>query len=455
MNIKSINPSNNKTIASFKTHTPYEIDKRVEQSTKAFLHWGKLKLEDRVQIMRSLYEELCTNKDQLAKIISEEVGKPLNQSYTELEKGYKYFDYYLKNLEAYIGTKKLYEDDDQIDIIKYEPKGVAAIIISWNFPFTLFIWQVIPNLLVGNTVLLKHSSSCVNTANHIAKIVQKSRVPKGVFFNIIGSSKTSKYLLTKKLDLICFTGGTTAGESLYKIASEKMINIVLEMGGSNPVIVFEDYPLEKAVKKVIEKRFNNAGQVCNAVKRIIVADSIKEKFTELLIESVQKLQIGDPFDNTTDIGPVGTKSQLELLDAQIKDSIKSGAKILKGGKRIEHPGNFYEPTILTNIDQSMRVWQEETFGPVLPIMSFKNEQEAIDLANNSNYGMGAIILTTDAERAEQIANKLDCGMVDINDGKASKQSNPFGGMKSSSIGRVHGEWGFRELTNIKVISKSK
>lgn len=455
MYIKSINPSNNTIIKTYKAHTTKEIDEFVKEARKASTSWRKTTLEEKVEIMRSLLDELIKEKEQLARIITEEVGKPLAQSYIELEKGYKYYDYYLKNLKEYIGVKKLYEDDEQIDFITYEPKGVASVIISWNFPFTLFIWQVIPNLLVGNTVLLKHSSSCVNTASYLSNIVLNSKLPKGVFTNIIGSVKECTYLLTKDIDIICFTGGVNTGQYLYKTASKKMINIVLEMGGSNPIIIFDDYPIEKAVKKVVEKRFNNAGQVCNAVKRIIISESIKDRFLGLLIKEVKKLRVGSPFDDTTDIGPLGSKSQLYLLVAQVQDAIKNGAVIKIGGKRIKNIGNFYEPTILTNISKTMRVWKEETFGPVLPIMSFNEEREAIDMANDSDYGMGAIILTKDQSKAQRVANKLECGMIDINDGKSSKQSNPFGGMKKSSLGRVNGEWGFRELTNIKVISKSK
>ncbi len=441
---------------SYKANTEKEIDKLFVKAKKASWTWSKINIEDRIKVMDDLLNNLVKEKDNIANLITQEIGKPLKQSQLEMEKGFKYIEYYLKNIKEYIGDKKVYEDDIQSDIIRYEPKGIAAVILSWNFPFTLFVWHVIPNFLVGNSVIVKNSSSCVNTSSYLADIVYKSKLPKGVFNNVIGNYKQAEYLLTKDINLICFTGGVATGKHLYKIASEKMITAVLEMGGSNPSVIFEDYPIIKAVKKVVEKRFNNAGQVCNAVKRIIVKESIKDKFIENLLLEVKSLRVGDPFDDNTDIGPLVTQKQFNLLEAQICEAIDKGAKIETGGKRpVGLNGNFYEPTIITNVTKDMRVWQEETFGPVLPIISFKTEKEAIELVNQSPFGMGVMILTEDLKRAQRIGDALDCGMVDINDGKCSKASNPFGGTKKSSIGRVHGEWGFRELTNIKVISISK
>lgn len=456
MNLKSINPYNNKIINIYKANTEKEIDELFVKAKKASRTWSKISIEDRTRIMKTLLSDLIKEKDNIAYLISQEIGKPIQQSQLEMEKGFKYYEYYLKNIKEYVGDKKVYEDNVQNDIVSYEPKGVAAIILSWNFPFTLFVWHVIPNLLVGNSVIVKNSSSCVNTSKYLADIVYKSELPKGVFNNLIGNYRQAEYLLTKDINLICFTGGVDTGKHLYKIASEKMITAILEMGGSNPAVLFEDYSIKKAVEKIVEKRFNNAGQVCNAIKRVIVKESIKDKFIENLLSKVKSLRIGNPFDNGMDIGPVVTKKQLNLLEEQVFEAVKKGAKIESGGKRPRGlKGNFYEPTIITDVTKDMRIWQEETFGPVLPIMSFKTEKEAVDLVNQSPFGMGAIILTEDLKRAQRIGDALDCGMVDINDGKCSKSSNPFGGTKNSSIGRVHGEWGFRELTNIKVISTGK
>jgi acyl-CoA reductase-like NAD-dependent aldehyde dehydrogenase len=456
MNIKLINPYNNNIVNLYKISTKKEIDEALVRARDASYIWSKVDLEERIKIMNNLLKDLIKEKDNIANLISQEIGKPLSQSQIEMEKGFKYYEYYLENIKRYVGDKINYEDENQKDIIRYEPKGVAAVILSWNFPFTLFIWHVIPNLLVGNSVIVKNSSSCVSTSNYLAKIVYNSKLPTGVFNNIVGKYRQAEYLLTKHIDLICFTGGVDTGRHLYKIASKKMITTVIEMGGSNPAVIFDDYPIQKAVKKIVEKRFNNAGQVCNAVKRIIVKESIKDEFIANLLSKVKKLKVGNPFNQKTDIGPLITKKQLTLLEEQVSDAIDKGGKIEIGGKKPKGlKGNFYEPTVITNVTKDMRVWQEETFGPVLPIMTFRIDQQAIDLVNESSYGMGTLILTGDLKKARRIANTLDCGMVDINDGKCSKSCNPFGGTKKSSIGRVHGEWGFRELTNTKVISTSK
>lgn len=406
--IISTNPAKNyKLIGSVNISTTRDIKKKVAEAQKAKILWKELGVKKRVELARPIYKEFLKRKQELALLITREMGKPIRESLDDIDWEADYFNWFLKNGEKYLSDEVTFKDKKSIHKIVYEPIGVAGVIIPWNFPFNMFIWGVIPNLIAGNTVVLKHSEECPLTGKLIEKIMNKSNLPKGVFSEVYGDGKVGALLANQDIDLIWFTGSTKVGKYLYKTAGKKFIRAVLEMGGSNPAIVFSDINVDKIIEKIFNKRFSNCGQVCDALKRLIVHQSIFKEVVEKLKHIAESKIIGDPENVETDIGSLVAERQLKLLEAQVRDALKKGAKIVTGGKRPKDlKGAYYLPTILTNIKKNMRVWKEETFGPVLVVIPFRKEEEAIKLANDTKYGLGAQIYTKDKKRALRIASKI-------------------------------------------------
>ncbi len=310
-------------------------------------------------------------------------------------------------------------------------------------------------MVAGNTVVFKHSEECPLTAQLIESVIN-SHLPKGVFNQIYGTGSEGDFLVHQAVDLICFTGSTKVGTYLYRQAAKKFVKAILEMGGSAPGVIFADADIDHILESIYFNRFLNSGQMCDALKRLLVHESIYEETVTKLKHLLQTKKLGDPANEITDIGPLVTQRQVILLEAQVKDAITKGAKIEIGGKRPVHlHGAFFEPTLLTNVTSNMRVWKEEVFGPVLPILSFKTDTEAILLANDTSYGLGAYIYTQNEQKAQLIAKQLKSGMVSINGVSYLQPTDPFGGYKFSGKGREHGKFGFADVTQIKVVAKKK
>ena len=319
-----------------------------------------------------------------------------------------------------------------------------------------FAWAAFPNLIAGNTVVFKTSEDCPLIGQLVEEVMSLSDLPKGVFSVVHGDGEVGKKLVEQDINMIWFTGSTKAGQYLYKIAAEKFIKVILELGGSNPAVIFEDVNPKEIVEYLHGKRFSNCGQICMALKRLIVHESIFEELVEELRKTNGKYIIGNPEDDNTMLGPLCAKRQLDLLKEQVQDAVNKGAIIIDGGKQPENlHGAYFEPTILTNITKDMRVWHEEVFGPVLSVISFKTDKEAVELANDTIYGLGAIVFSNDKEKARKIGEKIDAGTVEINAENRWRGCNPFGGYKKSGMGREHGIIGFRELAQVKVISERK
>jgi acyl-CoA reductase-like NAD-dependent aldehyde dehydrogenase len=320
----------------------------------------------------------------------------------------------------------------------------------------MFVWGVIPNLLVGNTVVYKASEECILTEKLIADIMAESALPKGVFRAIHGSGTQGELLVNQDIDLIWFTGSSAVGKKLYQVAANKFIKAVLEMGGSNPVVVFADADLDLAAKAITAKRCMFTGQTCDADKRLIVEKSIADSLLQKLADSFSELKVGDPQNPDNYMGPLAAKRQLTLLQSQVKDALDKGAKMYyQQTLNKSHQGAYYPPTILTHIKPTMRVWREEVFGPVLPVVTFTSEAEGIELANDTQYGLGSQLFTSDAARANRVARHIEAGNVDVNGVGHFKACNSFGGYKQSGLGREHGIHGLQELCQIKVVAKSK
>lgn len=459
MKLVSTNPAKNyEIIGEVESSTQQQVTETVVKAHQAFDIWKNLSIAER-SVAVSSFVEICKNRtNDLVNIIAAETGRPINSSLADVTKGISCFEAYLSTAEQYLAPKVTLENETEIHTVFYEPWGVVATICPWNFPYTNVAWQCGQALLAGNTIVYKNSEKNPLFAKLLDEIIKQSELPDGVFNILFGNGEVGEWIARSDINRITFTGSFTVGRKLAQIAAEKFIPITTELGGSNPYIVFPDAVLDEAdIENIYSRRFAHSGQFCTSVKRLIIHESKFDELVEKLAKVVSSKKLGDPFDTSTDLGPVVDKDQLEKLEAQVQDAIDKGAKVITGGKRPDGlQGAFYEPTILTNITRNMRVWNEETFGPVLPIISFSTEQEAINLANDTEYGLSSYILTNDKELFNRVAPQLQAGMI------AQKQvvnlvagSNPFGGYKHSGMGRENGEFGFHDATQIKLVSQLK
>jgi len=455
--IISKNPAKNyEIIGEIEASSDYDIQETVRRANQAKASWKEIGIQKRTEFLNPIYEDFKKRSKEIAELISKEMGKSFTRSRDEVSWSLEEFKWFIKNAPAAIADEITYEDNNSIHKIVYEPFGAVALITPWNFPLGMAIWGIVPNLLVGNTVVFKISEETPLLGELIEDIFNNHDLPAGVFSEVYGSGDVGERLARSNIDFIWFTGSTRTGKLLYKIAAEKFVKVLLEMGGSSPCVVFPGVDISSATEIIYNGRFQNCGQACDAIKRLIVHESIFDQIVTSLKDLVESKKVGDPMDKDTDIGSLAAERQLLLLESQIKDAVTKGAKIVTGGERPQNfKGAFYKPTILTNITKGMRVWKEEVFGPVLPIVKFKTEEEGIELANDTVYGLTAKVLSEDTVQAERVASKIEAGTVEINSGDRWLSCNPFGGYKLSGLGREHGTAGFRELCQIKVISKNK
>ncbi|MBI3955631.1 aldehyde dehydrogenase family protein [Candidatus Gottesmanbacteria bacterium] len=451
----STNPAKNyEVLGSVDVSTEKEIKARVAKACAATSGWKELGVTKRIALLRPLYDEFIKHKEMIALLVTREIGKPITEAKSDLDWDDGYFQDFLNHGATYLEDEIPYQKNGKSHRIVFEPLGVAAVIVPWNYPFGNFMWGVIPNLIAGNTVVFKHSEECPLVGKLIDEMMDSLHLPEGVFSQVYGDGKVGELLVNQEIDLIWFTGSTAVGKRLYDIAGKKFIKGIMEMGGSNPAIVFDDVDTDTILGRLYSGRFSNCGQVCDATKRLIVHESLFNDVVEKLKKRLASVKIGDSEDEGTEVGSLVAKRQLELLEAQVADAVVRGAKVVTGGRRPEGlRGAYYLPTILTNVKRTMRVWKEEVFGPVLPIVPFQTEEEAITLANDTSYGLGAQVFSKDENRALRAASKINAGCVDVNEGNHWQPCTPFGGYKGSGKGREHGKHGFQELCQIKVIAK--
>lgn len=457
-NLFSTNPSqNNKIIGEINITTPKEIEEKVKKAHNASKNWADIGISKRIEYLKEIYDAIDKRKDEISTLASSEMGFPIkDQKMFDIGDGLNYFKWYLENAEEILSQEITHEDENEIHKIYFEPYGVSAVIQPWNFPFCQWSWAVLPQLFAGNTVVFKHSEECPLTGKLIEEIVDSTSLPKGVFSEVYGNGRVGEELLKQDINLIAFTGSVNVGKKIYEIGANKFIKVLLELGGSAPGIVFEDADLEEAIEHIFAVRFTNNGQACDGLKRLIVHESVFDEVVQLLSKLLKTKTIGDPLNETTDFGPLVAKRQVKKLESQLQDALDKEAKIesqLKVSTKLK--GAYFPPTILTNIKQSMRVWKEEVFGPLLPIISFKTNKEAVDLANGTEFGLGGYIYSSDQEKSESVAKKIETGMVSINGTNYVMPFNPFGGYKMSGLGREHSKHGLRELCQMKVVSKNK
>ena len=426
-----------------------QVFQLVGKARRALPEWKK-DYEKRRSYIYVLVEYLKKNKMELAKVATSEMGKTIKESSGEIEKCAWALEFYADHGDSFLADEVL-NTDARKSFLTFEPLGVIGSIMPWNFPYWQALRFAAPCLMAGNVIVMKPSRVTMQTGIEIEKAFTESGIPDGIFQTVVGSVESANHLIDSDVNAVTFTGSTDAGAKVGQRAAMNLKKCVLELGGSDPFIVLDDAIIEKAAEGAVKGRFINCGQSCVASKRFFVSKNIAKDFIELFIKKASQLKVGDPTLIETDIGPLSSKGSLETISGIVEDAKENGAEILLGGSKIDGNGYFYQPTILTNIKPNMRIAKEETFGPVAPITVVENESEAVKLANDTEFGLGASIWTKDLAKAEKISRRIESGIVSVNNVVISDPRIPFGGIKHSGFGRELSRYGMLEFVNIKSV----
>lgn len=450
--IAIVNPYTQKEIANVPKGGEQEAVRAVEEAYRAFPEWAALSAYERSALLMKWHELIERDKEDLAETMTLEQGKPIKEAIGEIEYANDFNKWYAEEGKRLYGEMIPATHTHKRMIVMKQPVGVVAAITPWNFPAAMITRKVAPALAVGCTVVLKPSSQTPLTAIKLGRLALEAGIPEGVVNIVTGESKaiSDAWLKDGRVKKITFTGSTEVGRSLMKKASDTVKKVSLELGGLAPAIVMEDSDLEKAADGVIATKFRNAGQTCVCANRIYVQESIVGEFTKIFTEKVKALRTGDGLEEGTQIGPLIDKKALEKVQNHVQDALDKGAKVATGGEKVD--GLIYEPTVLTGVTDDMLCMNEETFGPVAPISTFKTEEEAIQRANDTIYGLAAYLFTENLSRGIRMSEQLEYGIVGLNDGSPSSAQAPFGGFKQSGLGREGGHQGIEEFVEVKYIS---
>lgn len=451
MSIASINPNTGETVKTFTDLSAAQIEEKLQLATDIFQTYRHTSFVDRSHMMSRAAEILESEKHEFGKLMTLEMGKPVKAAIAEAEKCAWVCRYYAETAQQHLADE-IVETNARKSYIHFQPLGPVLAIMPWNFPF----WQVFrfaaPALMAGNVGLLKHASNVPQCALAIQEIFTRAGFPIGAFQSLlIGAAAVEGLLNDSRVKAATLTGSEPAGRNVASIAGKQIKKTVLELGGSDPFIVMPSADLNEAVSTAVKARTINNGQSCIAAKRFIVADEIYEKFERAFVEQMRGLKIGDPMEESTEIGPLATPQIVNELEDQVRRAVAAGATVLTGGNRLKRPGNFFEPTVLVNVDLNAPVSCEEIFGPVAMLFRVKNIDEAIGIANATPFGLGAAAWTNDAPEQARLIEELEAGSVFINGMVASDPRLPFGGVKNSGYGRELADFGIREFVNIKTV----
>jgi succinate-semialdehyde dehydrogenase/glutarate-semialdehyde dehydrogenase len=451
MAIATINPATGEVLKQFEPLTDAQVDERIAKAAKAFQSFRKSSFADRAKWLLKAGEILEKEKAELGRLMTLEMGKTFSSAVAEAAKCATACQYYAENAAKFVADEVI-ETSATKSYIHYQPVGIVLAVMPWNFPFWQVFRFIAPGLMAGNVGLLKHASNVPQCALKIEEIIVRAGFPADVFQTLlIGAVQVDRILNDPRVAAATLTGSEQAGIQVGVSAAKRIKKVVLELGGSDPFIVMPSANIDEAASTAVKARVINNGQSCIAAKRFIVHEQIADKFEKEFVSRMQALKVGDPFDEKTDVGPLATPDAVKDLDADVQKTLHAGAKLLAGGKPLNGPGNFYLPTVLTNIPKDSPAYREEFFGPVASIFRVKNVDEAIAIANDSRFGLGASAWTNDPAEREQLINELEAGMVFINQMVASDPRVPFGGVKASGHGRELGPYGIREFTNIKTV----
>ena len=446
-------PATGTLVKSFDTATDEQVAAAVTSVGEAYRQWRLVPIAERASLLRKVSERYASDRLRLAEIIIREMGKTTAEALGEVDLCVSIYAFYADNAEAFAADKAI----DVVSgsaFVRSEPIGALLGIMPWNYPYYQVARFVAPNLALGNTVLLKHAPSCPESAEAIAEIFADAGFPAGVYENIFATIDQVETIIgSPAIQGVSLTGSERAGRAVGAIAGREMKKLVLELGGSDPFIVLEDADLDAAIAGAVAGRMGNAGQACNASKRIIVLDAIYDRFVEGFVAQVQALKVGEPREEGVAFGPLSSEAAAAQVVGQVEDAVANGATLLTGGGRIDRPGAYVEPTVIADVQPGTRAYSEEIFGPVAAVYRVADQDAAVRLANDSPYGLGSVIFTSDDARAQAVAEQLEVGMVAINAPSQTQADLPFGGVKSSGMGRELGEYGMAEFVNRKLIRR--
>ncbi|WP_340111932.1 NAD-dependent succinate-semialdehyde dehydrogenase [Maribellus mangrovi] len=450
--MQSINPATGERIKNYKTHTPDGIEKIINSVDKTWHHWRSTSFMYRSQLMQNLSSVLKSKKNELAFLMAQEMGKVKREGIAEIEKCAWVCDYYASNAESFLENEPIVTEATK-SYVSYQPLGTILAIMPWNFPF----WQVFrfaaPTLMAGNTAVLKHASNVPGCSLAIEELFREAGFPENVFRSLlVGSKQVAKIIQHKAIKTVSLTGSTPAGKSVAALAGAELKKCVLELGGSDPYLILQDANIEKAAKKCAAGRLLNAGQSCIGAKRFIVEEEVYAHFLEEFTHEMAAAGFGDPTDEDSAIGPLARTDLRDELHQQVVDSVKKGAEVIIGGEVPHRNGAYYPPTILENVQPGMPAYDEELFGPVASVIKVKDAKEAIAVANDTDFGLGAAVFTRDLKKGEHIAEmELEAGACFVNDFVKSDPRLPFGGIKTSGFGRELAAQGIKEFMNVKTV----
>ena len=448
----TINPANGEMLRRFPFHSDAQIDAALETATETQRSWRSRPVADRASVFERVADTLRQRQRKLAETITMEMGKPFRESLAEIEKCAWVSEYYAGHGPEFLADQKV-ETEARSSYVTFQPLGVVLAIMPWNFP----VWQALraaaPALIAGNAVILKHAPSVPGCALAIQELLEDSGIPDGLFGTLfIDVDTTGRLIADPRIQAVTLTGSTRAGRSVAAAAGAAIKPCVLELGGSDPYVVLDDAELGPTVEACVTGRLVNSGQSCIAAKRYIVHEDIATDFTEAVVARMGAVRVGDPMAEMTDVGPLAREDLRDHLADQVERSVEAGARCLIGGYVPDNPGWYYPTTVLADVAPGMPAWDEELFGPVASIIVVASEEEALEVANGTQYGLGAAVFTRDLERAERIARTgLEAGACFVNGFSRSDPRLPFGGVKASGFGRELSEYGIREFTNIKTV----
>lgn len=452
MKLEAVNPATGETIKIYQEMTPAQIHDTIEGADEAFYGWRKSGFGERAALIKKAARILLDNKEEYATLMTREMGKPITESRAEIEKCAWVCNYYADRAEVFL-QPEVVETDASKSFITFQPLGVVLAIMPWNFPFWQLFRFAAPALMAGNVGVLKHASNVPGCALAIEEVFHKAGFPKGVFRTLLAGSRRVAGIIEHPLvRAVTLTGSVPAGKAVASRAGAVIKKTVLELGGSDPYVILEDANLEATVTTCVTSRLINSGQTCIAAKRFVVVEPLRERFEELFVEQMRARKMGDPLEEATSVGPQARYDLRDELHRQVQASIKQGARCLLGGQVPDSKGAYYPPTVLTDVKKEMPAYEEELFGPVAAIIPVRDEEEAIRVANDSLFGLGAAVFTQDVERGERIAaTELEAGCCFVNAFVKSDPRLPFGGIKESGYGRELSGYGIREFVNIKTV----
>jgi acyl-CoA reductase-like NAD-dependent aldehyde dehydrogenase len=449
MKLKVHNPATGQVAATLPADDAKSVRAKYERARAAQPGWAKVRLKQRLAAMQRFRELVANEAELLARVLTTEVGKPISQSRSELKGVPPRLDFFLEQTAHALRTRKVHADDAMEERISREPLGVVANISAWNYPWFVGSNVFVPALLAGNTVLYKPSEFASLTGAEIARLLYTAGIPQDAFIPVIGGAKAGEALLEQPVDGVFFTGSVATGKRISESVAGRMIKLQLELGGKDPIYVCEDVDIAKAAASIADGAFYNTGQSCCSVERIYVQESAFDAFVDAFLGEVRKFRRGDPAEDATYIGPLTRGAQLKVLEAQVRDAVRKGAKVLVGGRRVKGKGHWFEPTVLVNVDHSMAVMREESFGPIIGIMAARDDADAVRLMNDTRYGLTAGIYTRDRHRAERVLVQVRSGSVYWNCCDRVSPRLPWSGVGDSGVGLTLSTYGIEAFTRPK------